>query len=381
MKKVLFLVIALFMFGLTVKAECLEKEYINWANDLKPVFTVFNYNDYPELDVEKYQYAYFLSLSKTRDDITFSVIDKNGDSMPATNYEELKIYGVGLYKEVEGKSESYKIEVYGNARGTCNGELITTLTYTVPAYNEYYKTSYCDKYKDHELCQVFTDKTQDMTFDEFKDKMKDYEEKNDPNILKKIWKFIVSIRIYLLCIIIPAVGVSIYYNTKIKKYKKMRNRNEVRRKKHKEYLFVILLLLLSVVKVNASLTCGDTTIQEGPITTANWRTNLIMCEWSDKPVDNWINAGDSYDSAEVKGHSKVEQTIWAADGKSASTILVPLCVIKKDEKVKVKVVVLKLYKIQAIVLLLMKMKQLRVLVKTYIQKEAMGNLLMVITIQ
>ena len=151
MKKVLFLLIALFMFGLTVKAECLEKEYINWANDLKPVFTVFNYNDYPELDVEKYQYAYFLSLSKTRDDITFSVIDKNGDSMPATNYEELKIYGVGLYKEVEGKSESYKIEVYGNARGTCNGELITTLSYTVPAYNEYYKTSYCDKYKDHEL--------------------------------------------------------------------------------------------------------------------------------------------------------------------------------------------------------------------------------------
>ena len=127
MKKVLLFVLTLFVFVHVNAEECLEKEYIDWASDLKPVFTVFNYNEHEDLDLTKYQYAYFLSLSKERDDITFNVIDKYNNTIPADHFDEINIYGAGLYKEIEGKEETYKIEVYGNAKGSCNGKLITTL--------------------------------------------------------------------------------------------------------------------------------------------------------------------------------------------------------------------------------------------------------------
>ncbi len=332
MKKILLFVLTMFLFSISVNAEeCLEREYIDWASDLEPVFTVFNYNEHPDLDLTKYQYAYFLSLSKQRDDITFNVIDKYNNTIPADHFDEIGIYGAGLYKEIEGKEETYKIEVYGNAKGACNKKLITTLEYTVPAFNEYYKTQYCDKYKEHELCQVFTNATQDMTLDEFKNTMREYEanlnKKN--NFFLRIWDFIVSIRTYLFCIIIPIACVSIYYNVKIKKYKKMRNRNEVRRRR-RNYVLLFLLLFLVMGRVNASGVCGDATIVEGPITSAGWATRLILCEFYDTGKKTSIGGTSDFASAVAEGEKLVEQTVWAADGKSASSISVPMCRIKAN---------------------------------------------------
>ncbi len=343
MKKVLFLVLTLFLFSFSVKADCYEKEYLDWSYNLEPVFTVFNYNDHMDLDVGKYRYAYFLSLSKTRDDVTFNVTDRYNNTMPATDFEEIGIYGVGLYNGID--EETYKIEVYGNAKGKCNGQLITTLNYTVPAYNEYYKTQYCDKYKEHELCQVFTNKTQSMTLDEFKATMGEYDKEQNGGFFRKVLKFLGKIWIYLLCVIIPIVGVSIYYNLKIRKYKKMRNRNEVRRY-HKTHLFIFMaLLLLSVVRVNASLTCGDATITEGKITSAGWDVNLNVCEWyktdrniilgqggtatgtSTTPeVVGSLGGYSGTDGAKQRGHDTTYQSIYSQDGKSTSTIEVPMCI-------------------------------------------------------
>ena len=349
MKKFLVFLIALFMFGITVKADCLEKEYLDWSYDLKPVFTVFNYNEHQDLDIEKYKYAYFLSLSKQRDDITFTVTDKYNNTVPASDYEELKLYAVGLYNGVD--EESYKINVYGTAKGTCANELITTLEYTVPAYNEYYKTQYCDKYKEHELCQVFTNATKGMTRDEFNTIMKEYDEGKNKGLLKVVLDFLGKAWIYIVCILVPVIGVSIYYNIKIKRYKKMRNRNEVRRK-NKHYIFVFLLLIcLTTVKVNASLTCGDATIKETGITSAGWATRMIMCDFYDTGrvtvfgsggttsagttggTPNWKEMGTGYGSmgdAVQAGKALVAQTVYSADGKSASEILVPMCLAEKD---------------------------------------------------
>ncbi len=332
MKKVIVFLLALFTLSLSVKADCLEKEYINWANDLEPVFTVYNYNDYIDknLDISKYKYAYFLSLSKRRDDITFTVIDKFNNVIPAEEFEEIGIYGAGLYNG--GDEETYKIKVYGTAKGKCNGELITELEYTVPAFNEFYKTQYCDKYKEHELCKVFTNATQDMTLQEFNKIMEDYEKEKVSKFgfLRRLWKYIINnkIYVYILCVIVPAIGVSIYYNIKIKKYKKMRNRNEVRRR-NKSYVLLFLLLFLAV-KVNASGVCGDVTIREGPITSAGWATRLILCELYDTGKKTSIGGTTDFASAVAAGEKLVSQTVWAADGKSASEIMVPMCRIKMN---------------------------------------------------
>lgn len=332
MKKVLLFVLTLFVFVHVNAEECLEKEYIDWASDLKPVFTVFNYNEHEDLDLTKYQYAYFLSLSKERDDITFNVIDKYNNTIPADHFDEINIYGAGLYKEIEGKEETYKIEVYGNAKGSCNGKLITTLEYTVPAFNQYYKTQYCDKYKEHELCQVFTNATQNMTLDDFKSEMRAYEEELNKknNFFARVWDFIVSIRVYILCVLIPIIAVSIYYNLKIKRYKKMRNRKETVRRHNKNYVILFLMLFLLVGKVNASGVCGDATIIEGPITSAGWATRLILCDFYDTGRKTSIGGTSDFASAVAAGEELVEQTVWAADGKSSSSIFVPMCRIKAN---------------------------------------------------
>ncbi len=342
MKKFLFLIIALFTITVTVKAECLEKEYIDWAYDLKPVFTLFTFEKYEKqdppiiLDKDKYRYAYFLSLSKQRDDITFNVIDKYNNTLPAQNFEEIKLYGVGLYNGID--EETYKIEVYGNAKGKCDGELITTLSYTVPAYNEYFNTQYCDNYPDHDLCKMFTNDTQNMTLEEFNHEMALYERKANAGFLAKIWNSLKKIWVYVLCILIPVIGVSLYYNLKIKRYEKMRNRREIKRSKRKTYL-LLLLLVLFTVRVNASGVCGDANMTEERITTADWATNLKICEWTG-PVDSTkIGGGDSYDSAIAAGAELTYQTIMAADGKSASTIQVPLCEVSESGPGHVEVVV------------------------------------------
>jgi len=329
MKKFLVFLLALFTLSFSVKAEeCLDKEYINWANDLKPVFTVFHYEDYDHLDMNKYKYAYFLSLSKQRDDVTFTVTDQLENVIPAEEFEEIKLYGAGLYNGLV--EETYTINVYGTSKGTCNGKLITTLKYTVPPFNEFYKMGYCDKYKEHKLCQVFTYETENMTLDEFNTIMAEYDKQQNSKygFLNKLWDFILKAKIYLLCIIIPVIGVSIYYNTRIKKYKKMRNRTEVRRK-NKKYLFLLVLLLLTV-RVNAGGKCGDVTINEGAITSAGWATRLIMCDWEDTGKKTSIGGGTTFQSAVDAGEELTTVSVESADGKSASEIQVPMCRIKAN---------------------------------------------------
>ena len=84
------------------------------GNDLEPVFKMFNYNEHPDLDIKKYKYTYFISLSKQRDDITFNVIDKYGNVISTEDFEEINIYASGPYNG--GDQETYKINVYGTAK-------------------------------------------------------------------------------------------------------------------------------------------------------------------------------------------------------------------------------------------------------------------------
>ena len=159
----------------------------------------------------------FLSISNIRDDIVIKVIDKNGDSSYGEKFELLNLYGVGCYTNLE--EETYRIEVYGGENSKCKNELLRSLTYTVKPYNDMIKTEECEKYPNHELCQSFTDKTQNMTRDDFNKQMQQYEKsiKNS----RPSWQTLFStIREYGVYVLFPFFLISLIYIIKIHNYKK-----------------------------------------------------------------------------------------------------------------------------------------------------------------
>ena len=204
MKKMIKLVLVVFssLLVINVKALCYDEELNEWAVGVKVEFTedtrvTSQYADEETEDI----YSYFLSITPIRDDIKIIATDKNGDKLEGRNYDEVGIYGVGCYSDLE--EETYTIEVYGGENSACPNELLKTLRYTVPRANRYLRSGYCEKYPDHELCQTYTNATKDMEEEEL--------------TTNKIFRIIIEYGIYVL---IPLVIISIIYIVKIIKYKK-----------------------------------------------------------------------------------------------------------------------------------------------------------------
>ena len=138
--------------------------------------------------------------------------DGEGNVADATYYElpdGTKVYGVGCFTNID--EETYIINIY--VKGTCNEELLKTMKYTVPRFNEYSYKEVCDG-NDSEYCKTFTNSTKDMTYDEFKEVIdKEQKEKDRPE------GFMGLLKEYGLFILIPLIVVSVYYITKIRKYR------------------------------------------------------------------------------------------------------------------------------------------------------------------
>ena len=157
MKKLFLIMVLLLVTMMHINATCNDESLNEWAVSVNPKFTLSS-----KLEGGIYGYAYFLSIEPYREDIKIKVIDGKYSAY-GKQYGEL--YGVGCYTNLEEKT--YTIEIYGSDNSKCKNELLKKVTYTVPRFNNMVKEAVCEENPDHELCAPFTNKTKDMTREEF----------------------------------------------------------------------------------------------------------------------------------------------------------------------------------------------------------------------
>ena len=119
----------------------------------------------------------------------------------------------------EIREETYTINVYGNEKSRCNNELLRTIKYTVPKLNSARKDAFCEKYKDHELCQPFTNKTSEMTEEEVHKELEKYDKEVSGDLNKKD-SLLITILKYSLYVIIPLAIMTVVYLLSVGKFKK-----------------------------------------------------------------------------------------------------------------------------------------------------------------
>ena len=215
MRKVNIFIISLILFlsfNNVIQADCNDDELNEWATKINAKFTI---NEETE---DAYQYAYFLGIDDFRDDIKIEVIDGTGNKAKAETFERLNnLYAVGCYTNFE--EETYTINVYGNEKSKCSNELLKSIKYTVPRLNRMRHDRLCETYPDHELCQAFTNKTENMTEDEVHKELEKYDKEITGNEIESKSK-IMEILTYLAYILVPFIVISVVYIVRVKKFKK-----------------------------------------------------------------------------------------------------------------------------------------------------------------
>lgn len=214
MKKFKYFLLSLFailLFTTNVKAACSKEEIEElreWATKAQVLFTLTegDYIEYAD------RYAYFLSVTPSREDVVVEVSDPFGNKANAKLFEDINLYGVGCFTNQD--EWTYTVKVYAK----CSNELLKTMSYTVPRLNRMIKSELCEKYPDHELCQTFTNKTENMTEQEFLDTMKKYDEDNTSKSF--FTKFLNIIREYGIYILVPFLLITLFYVIKIQEFKK-----------------------------------------------------------------------------------------------------------------------------------------------------------------
>ncbi len=214
MKKIkkLLLISIVFLAFSRVYAACSNEELNEWATNAQVQFDVVT-----ESGFSASHYAYVFSVTPPRNDIKIIVYDENNNSAEGKELqlsENKVVYGVGGFVNFE--DEKYVIEVYGADNGVCAKELLKTLEYTVPPYNNYLKDRRCEN-SDSELCKPFTNATKDMDDEDFDKAIKKEIGDKEASTITRILKTMVKYGIY---IIIPLAIVSVFYIVKIRKFKK-----------------------------------------------------------------------------------------------------------------------------------------------------------------
>lgn len=210
MKKIIFSILLLFTLTLYVKAECNDTDLLTYANNVKIQFETSDALENPE-------YLYYLFLEPQRDDIEIKSTNSLYGGVTIGSDMENGKYGVP--SRIHYKEKTYKFEVYvkSNAKA-CAGEKLTELSYTVPPYNYYSNTQYCVEHPDLEMCKKMAN-TKELTNEEFVEKVKENEKKDDDEEKSLIFKIIFD---YLIWIIIPAAIIGFIYYKKIDKVKKVK---------------------------------------------------------------------------------------------------------------------------------------------------------------
>ncbi len=225
-KLMLSLIFLLLLFSNKVYAKCNDEDLNDWAEEVNIIFdeqyALDAYTDENGKEVPAYipEYSYLLYFNNMDEDIIDKIRVVANDNYSDKEYsvsldEDYNNYVIGSY--IHFKEKNYTIKIYSRDDiKDCNGELLRTIKYSVPSYNMYSNTSFCEKNPSEDICIKFSD-TSNITEEKFDEITKDITNQKDKTIIDKIVGTLLEYWYYVL---IPIVAVSIYFIIKIKVYKK-----------------------------------------------------------------------------------------------------------------------------------------------------------------
>ncbi len=293
--KIIFCIACCFLLITNIKAACSDTSLNDFVEKLEIKFleprTEEDYapgflKSLKENESPGYYYYFYFSEDKYNGkDIneTLELIALDGEGKPGIwKYQPaIAKYGVGGYNGVDEETYTLKVKAIS---GACKDQILKQTSYTIPKFNMYVNTAYCEKYPDHELCQTFTDKTEDMNDADFGKAMAEYERslKDKKPTFKK---FILKYYSYILCIVIPIILVSIYYRRRIKRLIKMKNQIEdgdrrIKRHKRKAEVFIIFLVLFAFCNVKAASGCDIQVVRTRYVASiTGTQVSVSHCSW------------------------------------------------------------------------------------------------------
>lgn len=230
MKKVLLcvLLVLLSFTGIKVCATCFDDTLNTWIEKVK-IKQVIISDDYKApsgvSNEDLSNYSYLLMLDIPRSDLKVMAKDTYSSSEYEVEYDSnYKNYVIG--SEVHFINKVYTITIYmADDATSCAGEKMRTFTYTVPKYNQYHDTSYCEGNPDDENCGMYTEvKDTDKIDTIIKDDYDDMIKKEEYSTLSFIEKAIFVIKEYYLYVLIPVIAISIVYYVIIMITKKRREK-------------------------------------------------------------------------------------------------------------------------------------------------------------
>ncbi len=209
--KSFIIILSICIFLPNINASCNDKELNDWAENVKIEFKEVTYSDDSKGEDE---FAYILVTTPYNKNVTVKAKDTYSDDFYVVEYDdEYKSNAIG--SSIHFEKKKYTIQFYG--KGTCDGELLREIYYSVPSYNLYSDTEFCnlEKNKNEDICSRFED-TGDITLDDFKKKVDEINEKGTSGFIK----FFKTIIKYWYYAVIPFALVAAIYCYKVFMLKK-----------------------------------------------------------------------------------------------------------------------------------------------------------------
>jgi len=182
-KYIIFIYILSFLCMFNVKAECSYQE----RKDLLNVAKNIDISVEPiEVSVEKGNYDFKFNIANITEDIFIKYYNTNNGIEKYIRFEDTNN---GLYSFIDEASMQvydYKFVFYSN-NNNCIGYKLTTKTLKKPMYNMYSENVNCTNeiYQNFKYCNKFLDKDDNLSLEEFYEKMLDYSEVKTKNNINK----------------------------------------------------------------------------------------------------------------------------------------------------------------------------------------------------
>ncbi len=224
--KTLFFVLSLLIFMPKLFAVCDDAD----LNDLAEKFNAGYIEDSEQkikledgsYKVYKKEYAYLIVFTPYSKDLKVVVNDSIlKENQEATYSERRGTYVIG--SDIHYKEKVYTVNVYGNEKSACPNQLLKTLSFTIPPFNEYSMYTYCENNKDEDICTMMKD-TSDVTMSEYKEIVADNIENKKIEKMNFFEKVLYYISKYWIFVAVPVLLISTYYIVTIIVYKKKVNK-------------------------------------------------------------------------------------------------------------------------------------------------------------
>ncbi len=225
-KKISLMIVTLIVFlsfNSKAFAVCNDKE----LNDSASALNVRTMEDFIVTDendniIREKEYLYLLYFNKVLDNMEgmykIEVTDSESDKKYEAKYDKtIKTYYIGSL--IHYTSKKYFITVYGGEKSKCPGERIKNIVYTVPPYNDYRDSLYCEEHLQEDICAFDYDssKINEDKYQEIIDQKEKDRELDNMTFFQKTFYYIKS---YWCFVVIPVVVISLFYLVVIFIYKK-----------------------------------------------------------------------------------------------------------------------------------------------------------------